>query len=42
VQTVVSLLRTKYGMETRNRDEDGTTKQEQTADAEQQILEWTD
>ena len=40
VQTVVSLLRTKYGMSTRGRDEDGTTKQEQTTESEQQMLEW--
>jgi DNA repair photolyase len=40
VQTVVALLRTKYGMAARDRDEDGTTKQEATAEAEQQMLEW--
>jgi hypothetical protein len=40
VQTVVALLRTKYGMAARHRDEDGTTKPEATAEAEQQMLEW--
>jgi DNA repair photolyase len=40
VQTVVSLLRTKYGMNTRDRTEDGVTKPQQSAGAEQQMLEW--
>ena len=40
VQTVVSLLRTKYGMHTHNRDEDGTPKQDPTTESEQQMLEW--
>jgi DNA repair photolyase len=40
VASIIALLRTKYGMNTRNRDEDGTTKQEQSVEAEQQMLDW--
>jgi DNA repair photolyase len=40
VASIVALLRTKYGMNTRNRDEDGTTEQERSVEAEQQMLEW--
>ncbi|HEY6361387.1 MAG TPA: radical SAM protein [Vicinamibacterales bacterium] len=40
VQTVIGLLRTKYGIAARTRDEDGATKQEPAAEAEQQMLEW--
>jgi hypothetical protein len=41
VASMIALLRTKYGMNARDRDADGTTKQEQNAEAEQRMLEWT-
>jgi DNA repair photolyase len=40
VQTMVGLLRTKYGMARRDRDEDGTTREEKTTEEEQQMLDW--